>query len=109
VRQKIKEEIMLSRIAIIALAALLMIGFVGCYKGNTVNPLQQESLLDQNWGRSFEAAKHNQTLNPDADKNLAPVEGIDGPAAERIMREYTEGGKQKPQQSGGFGVINIQR
>jgi hypothetical protein len=104
-----RETIMLSRIAIIALAALLMIGFVGCYKGNTVNPLQQESLLDQNWGRSFEAAKHNQTLNPDADKNLEPVEGIDGPAAERIMREYTEGGKKQPQQSGGFGVINIQR
>ena len=101
---------MLSRIAIIALAALLMIGFVSCYKGNTVNPLQPESTLDQNWGRSFEAAKHNQTLNPDASKNLEPVEGIDGPAAERIMREYTEGGKKKQQSgSGGLGVLTIQK
>jgi hypothetical protein len=62
-----------------------------------------------NWGRSFEAAKHNQTLNPDADKNLEPVEGIDGPAAERIMREYTEGGKEKQKSGSGLGVLTIQK
>ena len=101
---------MLSRIAIIAVAAVLMFGFVGCYKGNTVNPFQTESQLDANWGRSFEAAKHNQTLNPDASKNLEPLEGIDGPAAERIMREYTEGGNKKQQSgSGGLGVLTIQK
>jgi hypothetical protein len=101
---------MLSRIAVIALVGLISLGISGCYKGNTVNPLQQESLLDQNWGRSFEAAKYNQTLNPDADQNLEPVEGMEGPAAERIMGEYIEGGTRPAQPaSGGFGVINIQR
>jgi len=101
---------MLSRIAFIALAALLMIGFVGCYKGDAVNPLQQESMLDQNWGRSFEAAKYNQTLNPDADQNLEPVEGMEGPAAERIMGEYIRG-EQRParQPSPSYGVMGIQR
>jgi hypothetical protein len=98
---------MLSRIAIIALAAVLMLGFVGCYKGNTVNPLQTESQLDANWGRSFEAAKHNQTLNPDASKNMDPVEGIEGPAAERVMGEYLKGGenKKKPGTTLGVGTI----
>jgi len=88
---------MLSKIAVIALAALLTIGIFGCSKGNLSNPLQSESQLDENWGRSFEAAKHNQTLNPDAGKNLKPVEGLQGPAAERIMEGYTKGDEQKQQ------------
>jgi hypothetical protein len=101
---------MLSRIAVIALVVLITVGFSGCYKGNNVNPLQPESVLDQNWGRSFEAAKYNQTLNPDADENLAPVEDMEGPAAERVVGEYLKGGQKTAQPaSGGLGVLTIQK
>ena len=100
---------MLSKIAVIAMAALLTIGIFGCSKGNISNPLQSESQLDKNWGRSFEAAKHNQILNPGAEKNLKPVEGLQGPAAERIMQEYEKGGEQKQQPASEFGVVTIKR
>jgi hypothetical protein len=101
---------MLSRIAVIALVALITIGFSACSKGNIVSPFQTESQLEKNWGRSFEAAKYNQTLNPDADQNLVPVEGMEGPAAERIMGEYIKGGTKTTQPSSpGYGVLSIQK
>jgi hypothetical protein len=65
------------------IAALLF--FSGCY-GNPFMP--KESKVDQNWGVAFEAAKHNQILNPKAQKNQAPVAGLDGQAAERNMDAY---------------------
>ena len=100
---------MLSKIAVIALAALLAIWILGCSAGNVSNPLQTESQLDKNWGRSFEAAKYNQTLNPEAEKNLKPVEDLQGPSAERIMQGYEKGGEQKQQPASEFGVVTIKR
>jgi hypothetical protein len=100
---------MLSKIGVIVLGALLAVGFFGCYKNNTANPLQPESQLDKNWGRSFEAAKHNQILNREAEKNLAPVEGVDGVVEERIMEGYIKGGDQKKQGSSEFGVLTIKK
>ena len=101
---------MLTRVAVIVVAVVCVIGFVGCYKGNTVSPFEPESQLDKNWGRSFEAAKYNQILNPDADKNLAPVEGMQGPVSERIMEEYKKGGEQKKQtRPSGYGVMTLQQ
>lgn len=44
--------------------------------------------LDRNWGRSFDTAKSSQILNPDAQKNLEPVVGLGGGAAEMIMEAY---------------------
>ena len=100
---------MLNRLAVILLVLFCTIGFFGCSKGNIVNPIQPESQLDKNWGRSFEAAKYNQTLNPDAEKNLAPVEGLDGPVAERVMEGYKKGVDQKKQsKSSRMGTITIQ-
>jgi hypothetical protein len=105
-----RGKTMLSKIAVIALASLLTIGIFGCSKGNVKNPLQtEESLLDKNWGKSFEAAKHNQTLNPEAGKNVKPVEGLQGPAAERIMDGYMKGGEQKKEPASEFGVVTIKR
>ena len=101
---------MLTRLAVILLVLLCTIGFFGCSKGNIVNPIQPESQLDNNWGRSFEAAKYNQTLNPDAEKNLAPVEGLEGPVAERVMEDHEKGGEQKKQaKPSGVGVMTIQQ
>jgi hypothetical protein len=44
--------------------------------------------LDRNWGRSFESAKSNQILNLDAQKNLEPVVGLDGQAAQMSVETY---------------------
>jgi hypothetical protein len=101
---------MLTRMAVILLVFSFSIGLFGCYyKDNPSNPLQPASQVDKNWGRSFEAAKYNQTLNPDAEKNLAPVEGLDGSVAERVMEGYKKGVDQKKQStSSGMGAIGIQ-
>jgi hypothetical protein len=57
-----------------------------------------ETLLEKNWGKSFESAKKNQILNPDAGKNLDPVTGLDGEAADMNMEKYRESFKEKPPQ-----------
>ena len=44
--------------------------------------------LDRNWGRSFERAKSNQILNLEAQKNLEPVVGMDGQAAQVVVETY---------------------
>ena len=55
-----------------------------------------EGAIDRNWGRSFETAKYNQLVNPQAEKNLGPVVGLEGRPAEKIVGTYLEG--PKPQQ-----------
>jgi hypothetical protein len=61
--------------------------FSGC--GRTL-PGHQETMLDKNWGRSYESAKYNQILNHDAGKSQKPVAGLDGQAADSIMEKYRE-------------------
>ena len=73
-------------VAIIALAISL-----GC----AGKPAQKDTMLDKHWGSSFESAKYNQLLNPDARKNLDPVVGLDGAAAQQTMERYREGSQGK--------------
>ena len=60
-------------------------------------------------GASFESAKTNQILNPEAKQNLEPVTGFDGEAAEITVERYRESFKNPPPTSvysisiGGFG------
>ena len=82
-----KARCLMFIIAIIALAISL-----GC-AGNTA---QRETMLDKHWGSSFESAKYNQILNPDAGKNLDPVVGLDGPAAGQTLDKYRGEFKGKP-------------
>jgi len=49
---------------------------------------KKQTMLDKNWGKSFESAKQSQILNPEAGKNTDPVERLDGQAAERNMEQY---------------------
>jgi hypothetical protein len=42
------------------------------------------------FGASFESAKANQILNPEAGKDLEPVEGFDGEAAQITLEKYRE-------------------
>lgn len=51
--------------------------------------------LDKNWGKSFESAKSSQTLNPEAGKNVEPVVGLDGQAAESGLGTYRKGFERK--------------
>ena len=57
----------------------------------------KETKLERNWGKSFRDAKTNQILNPDADKNLEPVIGMDGQTAENKINNYRSkwSGKKK--------------
>jgi len=73
---------------IIGLIAVLSI-FSGC--------AQKQTVLDSNWGKSFESAKSNQILNPEAGQNLAPVAGLDGQAAEGVLGTYLKGFKPRAQ------------
>lgn len=77
-----------------ALIALL----AGC--SSTGNPSYGETLLEKNWGRSYETAKYNQILNPEAGKNLNPVEGLDGKAAENSVEKYENSFKKEMKQEG---------
>ena len=54
-----------------------------------------ETLSQRNWARSYETAIYNQTLNPQADKNLKPLESLDGQAAENNMQRYRDSFKEK--------------
>lgn len=81
---------MLRTIIKIVLSALLVAGTTGVFgcAQQTAAERQRQSRLDQNWGRSLETALYNQTLNHEAGKNLEPVEGLEGPAAERVINDH---------------------
>ena len=53
------------------------------------------TLSQRNWGKSYETATYNQMLNPQADKNLKPVDSLDGQAAENDMQRYRDSFKEK--------------
>ncbi len=44
--------------------------------------------LERSFGNSYQEALLNETLNPDASKNLAPVTGMDGKSAEEVLKTY---------------------
>ncbi|MHB8110709.1 MAG: pilus assembly protein [Syntrophorhabdaceae bacterium] len=49
------------------------------------------SRLETDYGTSHKLAIMEQTVNPEAEKNLGPVEGIDGQAAQFILDRYHRG------------------
>ena len=65
---------------------------------------RSQTSLDKNWGRSFETARFNQILNPDAPDNTDPVTGLHGVAAMNSFDQYQNSFKtnQTPQP-----VLNI--
>ena len=70
-------------------ALLLIIGLIamgtlaGCAGYNT-------GLVEQEWGTSYKLAIANQTLNPAAEKNLEPVQGLDNKAADKVVNKYNK-------------------
>jgi len=69
------------------LVLALTAGFLGCSSLSG----QNDSLLDKNWGRSFETAKYNQIIDHEAGKNPAPITGLDGIASESNYERYLKG------------------
>jgi len=67
---------------IIGLVIISFLSFTGC-----VSPTR----LETDYGTSHKLSKFNQTLNPEAEKNLQPVEGFDGTAAEATKERYDKG------------------
>ena len=53
------------------------------------------SRIDADYGTSYKLAKINQVLNPDAEKNLEPVYGLDGIAVQKVMDKYQTGFEEK--------------
>lgn len=44
----------------------------------------------EDFGDAYRQAKANQILNPEAARNLDPVEGFEGRAAEKVMQKYVD-------------------
>jgi hypothetical protein len=47
-----------------------------------------QSRVAMDYGTSFELQKYNQTLNAAAEKNLEPVTGLSGKAAQKAEEKY---------------------
>jgi len=47
--------------------------------------------VEMDYGTSFQLQKFNQTLNPEAERNLEPVAGISGTAAQSNVEKYEKG------------------
>jgi hypothetical protein len=77
-------------------AWLLIIGLIvmgtlaGCTGYNS-------GLVAQEWGTSYKLATANQTLNPGAEKNLKPVDGMDNKAADKVVYKYNKEFDKAPQ------------
>ena len=89
---------MMKATSAIVMACALLGLFAGC--SSTGNIYREETALDQNWGRSVETAKFNQILNPEAGKNLNPVEGLSGPAVGHTVNKYEDSFKDRTVQQG---------
>jgi hypothetical protein len=67
---------------------------LGCAE---TNPFERDyfatgpSRLEKDFGTSFKLHKVNQIADPDAEKNLEPVTGFDGKAAQATLEKYREG------------------
>ena len=60
--------------------------------------------LDARFGDAVRIARAQQTLNPEASQNTAPVVGLDGKAAKATMGRYEDSFKTPPPT---INVINI--
>ena len=78
---------------LIVVLAMFSVSLWGC-AGN-IPEAQRVDYLNMNFGKSLETAKNNQILNPDAGKNLEPVVGLNGEAAEQGVDKYKESFKEQ--------------
>ena len=85
---------MLNRYLILITFMSIFLLVLGC-SGTT--PIQEQTLLERNWGRSLESMRYMQMVDPEAGKNLDPVEGLDGNASEHNINKYQNSFKKTEQ------------
>ncbi len=91
---------MLTRcLMIIGIIATLLV-MLSCSETTSVH---RETLLERNWGRSYESANYMQLLNPEAEKNLDPVMGLEGNASDFNVEKYRQSFKETEQKE----IVNI--
>jgi hypothetical protein len=71
-----------------ACLGIVVIMLAGCAIGPT--------RLEADYGRSIDLAMSNQTLDPAAQQNLAPVYGLDGKAAMGTLERYQTSFEKPP-------------
>jgi len=72
---------MKNKIIVLACVCLSLLVTVGC------GPTR----VEMDYGTSYQLQKFNQTLNPEAERNLEPVAGISGAAAQGNVDKYEKG------------------
>ncbi len=89
--QAIREAMMRGKFYSAAVVILIFSITAGC---------NHYGALTKDYGNSYNAAKSGQVLNPEASKNLKPVTGLPGTAADVAMKKYTDSfaPKESPQQ-----------
>ncbi len=88
-------------VALIVLIIVVNMLFVGCAGriSRLVGYDGKISRLEMDFGKSFKHARSNQIINAEAERNLEPVYGLDGPATQVIMEKYRksfEASAEKP-------------
>jgi hypothetical protein len=68
---------------------------------------RENSLLERNWGRSFESMRYMQMIDPEAGKNLDPVLGMDGNASNHNVDKYQKRFK-KTEQTESTTILRLQ-
>ena len=86
---------------ILIIGTVAAVSFIFGCSGRT--PYDKDSMLNRNWGISYETALYSQLVNPDADKNLDPVLGLDGTASQYNVVKYKESFKKTEQKE----IVNI--
>jgi hypothetical protein len=81
----------------------LLIGIIAALS-LTVGCAWQESRVAMDYGTSYQLQKYSQTLNPEAEKNLAPVMGMDGKAAQNAMEKYQKSFAKETQTSTSYQI-----
>lgn len=64
----------------------------------------QTPVLDEHFGEAVNAAKAQQTINPDASLNTDPVAGVDGQAANAAVDRYHKSFVQPPTTANTFTI-----
>lgn len=78
-----------------ALCALVL-GLTGC--------VAQTPNLDSHFGEAVNMVTAQQTLNPEASRNVNPVKGMDGPAAMHAYKNYEKSYAKPEQQANPFAI-----
>ncbi|WP_153108958.1 hypothetical protein [Propionivibrio limicola] len=79
-----------SKARILAIAGLVILS--GCAGTGTPD-------LDARFGESANMLKAQQTLNPDASRNMDPVAGLDGKAAKGALDNYRDSFRKPPSEA----------